>query len=154
MKRGKSIFFRVLTTGALLLIIYSCEKHKDIPCEPSAKGRIIGYHPCRHNSWATSHVQGLGFVVEIDNGISKDTAVTYGIPNDLLEFPAINDYAAMNGSFLYHRSVQDQLLVRFNYRFASDNEKTGVLCLANIWTAPFDAVVKGKEIFISCVSKQ
>lgn len=134
----------------------SCKKHKnvtnDVSCENvSSKGRIIGYDPCWYYTPARKHT---GFVIEIDNGITKDTVVNYSIPENLFQFPYIDKFAAMNGEFLYPPDIQNKLKIKFNYRFALDSEKTAVPCLANIWTFPFNAAVKNKEIFITCISPQ
>jgi hypothetical protein len=134
----------------VLTFITCCKKQSH--CDPSSKGRIIGYDPCRHYTTATSSVQGLGFVIEIDNDTFKDTVVTYEIPNGLFQFPYIDDFAATNGQFLFASDIQDKLLIK--YRLALESEKTAVLCKANIYIAPFNTAVKGKEIFISCVSGQ
>jgi hypothetical protein len=154
MKHRKSLLRRVLLTiGILLPIIYSCEKHKSIPCETNAKGRIIGYDPCRYYNPIT-HREDAGFVIEIDNGISKDTAINYSIPGGLFEFPYISDYTATIGQFLYAPDIQNKFKIKFNYRLALENEKTAVPCKANINTALFNAAVKGKEIFMTCISSE
>lgn len=143
---GLSLFLTVST-------LFGCKK-ETTNCNPTSKGRIIGYDPCRHYSTATSNVQGSGFVIEIDNDTSKDTVVTYGIPNGLFQFPAISNYAATNGWFLYAPETQNKLLIKFDYRFAFDNEKSAVLCKDNIYIAPFNSAVKGREIFITCISSR
>lgn len=135
-----------------ILIIEGCKK-KNL-CEiVSSKGRIIGYNPCRYYT-PLNNRKDAGFVIEIDNGSNKDTVVSYNIPNDIFQFPNVDDFAATNGQFLYTPDVQDIFQIKFNYRFTPENEKTAVLCLANIWTAPFNAAVKSKEVYITCISPQ
>lgn len=151
----KKIILSSLTGMLFTLIMFlSCKKEKTGLCQNvSSRGRIIGYDPCRYYTPINKR-KDAGFVIEIDNGITKDTVVNYSIPEGFFQFPYINDYAAMNGQFLYALDIQDKFKIKFNYRFALDNEKTAVPCLANIWTAPFNAAVKGKEIFITCISPQ
>ena len=143
--------------GKILLltvfIIAGCRKKNNLCETVSSRGRIIGYDPCRYYTPINIR-KDAGFVIEIDNGISKDTVVNYGISGEIFQFPYIDMFAAINGQFLYAPDVQDKFKIKFNYRFALDNEKTVVFCLANIWTAPFNAAVKGKEIFITCISPQ
>lgn len=143
--------------GILLLlaifIIAGCRKKNNLCETVSSKGRIIGYDPCRYYT-PSNKLKGAGFVIEIDNGITKDTVVNYGISGNLFQFPYIDGYAAMNGQFLYAPDIQDKFKIKFNYRFALDNEKTFIPCLANIWIGPYYAAVKGKEIFITCISQQ
>ncbi|MEJ7822825.1 MAG: hypothetical protein WKF85_10915 [Chitinophagaceae bacterium] len=143
------LFFFLLVTS----IVLGCKKKDDLCETVSSKGRIIGYDPCRYYTPMTIR-KDAGFVIEFDNGITKDTVVNYSIPYDLFQFPNIKDYAATNGQFLYAPDIQDKFKIKFNYRFALDNEKTAVPCLANIWTGPFYNAVKGKEIFITCISPQ
>lgn len=142
-------FFFILTT----FIGFSCRK-KNVLCETvSSKGRIIGYNPCRYYT-PSNKIKDAGFVIEIDNGITKDTVVNYSIPDDLFQFPYIDDNAATNGQFLYILDTQDKFKIKFNYRFALENEKTAVVCRGNIYTAPFDAAIRRKEVFITCISRQ
>lgn len=146
----KQLFFFFLLITSIVL---GCKK-KDNLCETvSSKGRIIGYNPCRYYTPINKR-KDAGFVIEIDNGITKDTVVNYNISDGLFQFPYIDDNAATNGQFLYTSDIQNKFKIKFNYRFALENEKTAVLCLANIWTGPFYAAVKGKEIFITCISQQ
>ena len=155
MRRYRLLLFQIVMIVLASGGIYSCNKKRDTSCDnPASKGRIIGYDPCRHYSAATSKVQGLGFVIEIDNGALKDTVVTYEIPDGLFQFPAINMYATISGQFLYAPGIHENFLIKFNYKVAMDFEKTPVICTHNILTIPFERAVKGKEILISCVSKQ
>jgi hypothetical protein len=146
-----------LFLGIILLltvfIIAGCKKKNNLCETVSSRGRIIGYDPCRHYTPSFKR-KDAGFVIEIDNGISKDTVVNYSIPVNLFQFPDIDPRATINGQFLYAPDIQDKFKIKFNYRFALDNEKTAVLCIHNIMTYPFDAAVKGKEIFMTCISPQ
>jgi hypothetical protein len=139
------ILFGILLTGG-------CKK-KNLCETVASKGRIIGYNPCRYYN-PLNNRKDPGFVIEVDNGANKDTVVSYNIPTDIFQFPNVDDFAATTGQFLYAPNIQDKFQIKFNYRFTPEVEKTAVLCLANIWTAPFDAAVKGKEIFITCISPQ
>jgi hypothetical protein len=133
--------------------IQSCKKKENLCENVISKGRIIGYNPCRYYTPANQR-KDAGFVIEIDNGTTKDTAVAYNIPTDIFEFPSIDGFAATNGQFLYSVNIQEKQKIKFNYRFASETEKTAVLCLGSINTAPYDAAVKRKEIFMTCTSPQ
>ncbi len=144
----------ILTVLIFFLALFSsssCKKTKE--CLATSKGRIIGYDPCRYYT-PINKIKDAGFVIEIDNGVTKDTVVSYNISDDLFQFPYIDGNTATNGQFLYTPDTQDKFKIKFNYRFALENEKTAVICLANIWTGPFYAAVKGKEIFITCISQQ
>lgn len=149
----KQIQFLGILILSDVFIIAGCRKKNNVCETVSSKGRIIGYDPCRYYT-PTNKRKDAGFVIEIDNGISKDTVVNYSIPEGLFEFPNINGFGATNGQFLYAPDIQDKFKIKFNCRFALENEKTAVLCLHNIWTGPFYAAVKGNEIFITCISPQ
>jgi hypothetical protein len=147
----KSAIF--LTSLSLALIVFcfgGCKKDKF--CIATAKGRIIGYDPC----WYfvnTGKVTGSGFVIEIDHGSSKDTTVTYGLPEGKFVFKQ-SYIDGSYSSYLFRPEVQDLFKIKFNYRLAKENEKTAIPCLGIINIADFLAAVKGKEIFISCISNQ
>lgn len=138
---------------ATVFIISGCKKKNNLCQNVPSKGRIIGYDPCQYYTPVNKR-KDAGFVIEINNGTTKDTVVNYSILQYLFEFPYINGDAATNGQFLYAADIQDKFKIKFNYRFALDNEKTAVLCNGMVWTGPFYAAVKGKEIFITCMSPQ
>ena len=130
------------------ILFFSCKKKI---CDANTNGRIIGYDPCRHY-YSGRPIYGSGFVIEIDNGTPKDTVVTYQIPDNLFEFK--DSYIDGYSSFLFRPQVQDMFKIKLSYRYAADNEKTiyASACLAP--TGYFDAATRGKEIFISCITKQ
>lgn len=143
-----------LTTTALLFLILICANSckKDKACVATSKGRIIGYDPCLNFS-TFGKVQGAGFVIEIDNGASKDTTVTYGIPERQFVFQ--QSYIDPGySSYLFRPEVQNLFKLKFNYRLAGSNELSFVPCNGMINTAYFQAAVKGREIFVSCISNQ
>lgn len=137
-----------LIISALLITISGCDKSK-LKCENIAStGRIIGYNPCL-NYTTFNKVSGAGFVIEIDNGLSKDTAVTYDISEGLFVFlPSYIDNAY--SSFLFRPEVQNLFRIKFNYKIS--NQKTIVLCF-NQNTADFLRAVREKEIDIFCIDK-
>ena len=144
---------QIIVITLLVFLIASCKKNKLSNCYPeNANGRIIGYDPCRH-FLTFNKVAGAGFVIEIDKGNSKDTVVTYGIPEGVFDFQS-NYIDGSYSSYLFKTNVQDLFRIKFSYREVTDNEKTFVVCNGTINTAHFLASVKGKEIFISCISKQ
>ncbi len=146
MKMFKSYY---LLIPAFLFAIPGCGKNK-LTCENAAStGRIIGYHPCL-NYTTFNKVSGAGFVIEIDNGLSKDTTVTYDLSEGLFVFlPAYIDKAY--SSFLFRPEVQNLFRIKFNYE--SSNQKTIVLCF-NQNTADFYRAVREKEIDLSCIDKR
>ena len=133
--------------------IFGCKKDKSPKCySETGKGRIIGYDPCAHFKQA-NRVYGAGFVIELDKTTSKDTVVTYQIPEGLFVFkPEYID--GSYSSYLFRPEVKDLFKINFKYKVAADNEKTTIVCPGNINTADFSAAVRGREIFVSCVSKQ
>lgn len=144
-------FFGLLLLSGVLSI-EGCKKKK--LCEKVYySGRIIGYNPCWYYSPVNNRADA-GFVVEIDNSINKDTVVSYNIANDIFQFPSVDDFSASNGQFLYAAVAQDKFQIKFNFRFAPQTEKTAIVCRGNVYTAPFDAAVKGKEVIINCISPQ
>lgn len=145
----KHLFFLLLT----ILTIVGCKKDNTQKCYlKTGKGRIIGYNPCGTYVQA-NRVNGAGFVIELDKGISKDTVVTYQIPEDLFVFkPEYIDKTY--SSFLFRPEVQDLFKINFKYKVATESEKTVIICSGMINTAWYDAAVRNREIFVSCISKQ
>lgn len=148
--KHKQFLIIILLFG--MVIGEGCKKKKS--CESVISiGRIIGYDPCSYYT-PSNNIKDAGFVIEIDNTTNKDTVVSYDIPNDIFQFPDVDGFTATNGQFLYPLDVQHKFKIKFNYRFAEENEKTAIICSWDINTAPFNAAVKGKEIFITCISPQ
>jgi len=78
----KQIFFFLIAT----LTFFGCKKDKSQKCySENGKGRIIGYDPCAHFVQANK-TYGAGFVLELDKTTSKDTVVTYQIPEGIFTF--------------------------------------------------------------------
>lgn len=144
---------QVFSLALLVFVFGACKKNKTPNCySTSGKGRIIGYHPCAHYLQA-NRTYGAGFVVEIDKTISKDTIATFQIPEGLFTFkPEYID--GSYSSYLFRPEVQDMFKITFTYKIAGDNEKTNIVCNGMINTAHYDASVRNREIFISCISKQ
>lgn len=137
----------------IMLLIFSsgCDRQQLQRCETAmTHGRIIGYNPCRqYIEWGK--VEGAGFVVEIDNGTTKDTTVTFGIPENLFQFhPEYID--GSYSSFVFRPEIQEKLKVNVSFRYAGNNEKTLIFCNGMINTADYDSAVKGKEILVTCIS--
>ncbi|MGN6533538.1 MAG: hypothetical protein ACTHK0_17485 [Ginsengibacter sp.] len=144
---------QVIFLTLAIFVFAACKKNKTKNCyTTSGKGRIIGYHPCA-NYFQANHIYGAGFVVEIDKTTTKDTMVTFQIPEGSFTFKP--EY--IDGSyslFLFRPEVQDMFKIKFTYKVAVDNEKTNIVCNGMINTAPYDAAVRNREIFVSCISKQ
>lgn len=145
----KQIFLFVIAVFAIL----SCKKDQSPNCySESAKGRIIGYHPCATYIQA-NRIKGAGFVVELDKITSKDTVVTYQIPEGLFVFkPEYID--GSYSSYLFRPGIQNLFKVNFNYKVPANGEKTIIVCNGMINTAHFDVAVREREIFVSCITKQ
>jgi hypothetical protein len=143
-KRSAFIFF------FLLLLLCSCRKNGNFSCEKLISvGRIIGYDPCLHFR-TFNKVKDAGFVIEIDKSGTKDTVVTYDIPEGLFTFQS----SYIDGSYstyLFRPEVQDLFKIRFNFRPSPD--RTFVICF-NQYISDFTRAVKEREIDILCISKQ
>lgn len=139
----------ILVILLILILFFSCKK-KNETCETAnTNGRIIGYDPCRR--YDKVPLKDAGFVIEIDNGATKDTTVKYGMPDNLFVFQT-SYIDGSYSSYLFRPEVQDKFKIKFKYRYAADNEKTTVICDGMVNTAPFYAAVKGTEVFLSCIS--
>lgn len=145
----KQLLVVIFLFGCLIMV--GCRKKNR--CETvTSTGRIIGYNPCGTYVQA-NRVYGAGFVIELDKATSKDTVVTYQIPEDLFVFkPEYIDKTY--SSFLFRPEVQNLFKINFNYKIATDEEKTVIICSGMINTAWYDAAVRHREIFVSCISKQ
>lgn len=131
-----------------------CKKVKTRTCYTEVGiGRIIGYDPCGHYK-APNKVFGAGFVLEIDRGISKDSVVTYQIPEGLFEFPVIDYWATANGAFLFPIELQNRYKISFTYKVATGNDKEGYVCSGNVNLGPYNQAVKERQILVSCISKR
>ncbi len=132
---------------------FSCKKDKSPKCYSEiGYGRIIGYHPCADFVQANK-VYGAGFVIELDKATSMDTLVTFRIPEGLFNFkPEYID--GSYSSYLFKPEIQNLFKINFKYKIAGDNEKTNIICNGMVNTAWYDAVIRNREIFVSCISKQ
>ncbi|HRP33074.1 MAG TPA: hypothetical protein PKV73_14345 [Agriterribacter sp.] len=124
------------------VVQFGCKK--DNNCKDKVKGRIIGFHPCWYYAPSNERKDG-GFVIEIEDGSSKDTVVSFQIPSNLFPFPEINQMAAINGQYLYPPSLQDQFKIELSYRLIPETEGTFVLCLGNVNIAPFLQATEGQR---------
>ncbi|MBK8712088.1 MAG: hypothetical protein IPL97_09485 [Niastella sp.] len=133
--------------------IFSCKKDKSSKCySETGKGRIIGYHPCADFVQANK-IYGAGFVIELDKATSKDTLVSFQIPEGLFSFkPEYID--GSYSSYLFKPEIQNLFKINFKYKIAGDNEKTNIICNGMVNTAWYDAAIRNREIFVSCISKQ
>ncbi len=133
-----------------IILFASCKKNKTSNCYSTiGKGKIIGFHPCADYVQA-NRTYGAGFVLEIDHITTKDTVVTFQIPEGIFTFKPEYLYS----SYLFRPDVQDSFKINFTYKLAADNEKTVLLCNGMTNTAAFNAAVRDREIFISCVTKE
>ena len=93
-------------------------------------------------------------MIELDKSTSKDTVLTYQIPDNLFIFPEIDELKAINGLFLFPVELQNQYKIQFSYKLPSDNEKISFPCLAIVNLGPVYSATKGRQILTSCISKQ
>ena len=118
----------------------------------SSKGRIIGWNPCCH-FMNSNKVMGAGFIIEIDNGATRDTVASYNMPDGLFQF--LPSYILdSHSNYLFVPDVQDKFKIKFNYRFVPDDEKKYCLCSGSVYTGGFFIATKGKQIVITCISPQ
>lgn len=136
-----------------IFILNGCKKNKTQTCyAEKGIGRIIGYDPCGYYK-NPDKIYGAGFVIEIDKGTTKDTMVTYKIPDGLFEFPEIDYWSTVNGNFLFPTQLQNRYKINFSYKMATESEKMGYVCPDIVNLGPFYGATKGKQILINCVSK-
>lgn len=132
---------------------------------PASKGRIIGFNPwqsflnfdtSRFINYNSLLGLGPGYLIEIDNGTTKDTCITYRMTyKDFIIRPTKDNIDFL---YLFKSDYQDSLKIKFNYHTVSDNTQlvkfaaTGYTqVLFGIW----DKFIENKkEISLSCVSKQ
>lgn len=172
MKRSIS----VVLAGMLCIqwVLFSCNKEKivsdqvaavvkpnpDTCVNVSSKGRIIGFNPFMSflNFDTARFVKydntlGPGYVIEIENGVTKDTVITYRITttNNFLLKPSHDNIGSL---YLFKREFQDSLKIKFNYKLV--NEKTEVFILTNTMTNVASIWVNfikiKEEVILSCVS--
>ncbi|MDP1763710.1 MAG: hypothetical protein Q8L07_07455 [Sediminibacterium sp.] len=153
-------------TGILFILVsfFSCNKENteltqttvvkpnpDSCATVSSKGRIIGFDYC-YNFMSAQKVMGAGFIIEIDNGATRDTALTYGIPDSLFQFLPSDRVDGMF-PYLFKPEVQDKFKIKFNYTFTSNNAFHNYDCNvpANIQLPPLFSF-RRKEILITCIS--
>ena len=143
---------QIIIIALSLFLIASCKKNKVPNCYPeTGKGRIIGYHPCADFVQANK-IYGAGFVIEVDKVTSKDTLVSFQIPDGLFNFKP-EDIDGSYSSYLFKPEIQNLLKINFKYKVVGDNERTNIICNGMVNTAWYDAAIRNREIFVSCISK-
>ena len=119
----------------------------------SSKGRIIGFDYC-YNFMSEKKIMGAGFIIEIDNGATRETALTYCIPDSLFQFLP-SDKVDGKYPYLFKPEIQDKFKIKFNYTFTISNAFHNYAC--NVTTEfqlhPLFGV-RRKEILLTCVSPQ
>jgi len=125
----------------------------------SAKGRIIGFDPTMSFlNFDTSRfinydpTLGPGYLVEIDNALTRDTVITYRIKTNNFTFSPSHDRIA--SFYLFKPEFQDSLKIKFNYTTVI--EKTVVFAVFNTGGTEssrwFYFLKNRKEVALSCVS--
>lgn len=145
---------RLLIVILIIITVTSCKKDKRLKCySTTTTGRIIGFDPCSYYK-DPAHVYGYGFVIEIDNGATKDTVANYQIPDGLFVFPPIETWVAYNGDFLFASDLQDRYKISFSYKIATGSELISFVCPGIVNQGPYYQAVKNRQVLISCISKR
>jgi hypothetical protein len=139
----KTLITKIILFTTLVLAV-GCEKD-DLGIKHS-EGYIIGFDPCE-GSIKTSD---RGVIIACNN--LKDTFVTYNLPDTIFEFPQ-HLFSGYIYSCMFPGSEYLNYKIKFQYRFASENEKHYSLCTADIYTWEFSHYVRDRQIVVSEVTK-
>jgi hypothetical protein len=131
-----------LSSFVLLLGASSCDTSKaDIDttsCTHDAQ--IIGRTICGSK----------GYILALAS--PRDTVVTYNLPAEVAALTAQAHYQV--GGYIPLFTPTSFIRVKLGYSMLDPAEYTPELCLANVWTAPFNKLTNnGKEIRILCASQ-
>ena len=113
-------------------------------------GTVIGFDPCTGNYTGNAK---KGFVIKMDSvseygdTLLVDTATTYNLPDIFTFSPDL--FINYKSSYLFPKSYQDTFKFRFTFNYTPNNQKVAILCLGDIFTAPFSSATKGKQIIIN-----
>lgn len=140
----------------------SVQTPKDTCLNVSSKGRIIGFNPfmsflnfdtSRFVKWDST--LGPGYLIEIENGLTKDTVITYRITyNNFILSPSKNKTASMG---FFKSEYQDSLKIRFNYKIVDNKTKLipffsttdGAYVIIEMW---LKFIENRNEVALSCVA--
>lgn len=142
-KRTKALLFLMTV---LTFAILGCKKEREKDEIKQSEGYIIGFDPCEGDVKTSNR----GFIIACNN--LKDTFITYNLPDTIFTFPQylfsnyINSCMFPNSEYLNYK-------IKFQYRFASKNEKQYPLCLAIIYTWEIDHYVRDRQIILNEVTK-
>ena len=136
---------------------------KDTCVNPSSKGKVIGFNPLMNFlNFDTSRfikydsTLGPGYLIEIDNDITKDTVICYRIITDHFQYKPLQGNIA--SLYLFNQQYQDSLKIKFNYHIITDKTEIKPFAVTDIEYARFSIwfnyIKNKKEIAMSCVSHQ
>jgi len=124
-----------LLPACFLLLLVACHKREVAPSQTEL-AYVIGFHPC------TAHAIKKAYVLELTQ--TKDTVVTYNLPDSLYQFPKELFRDKLN--FLFPPSEQKKYPVRLTYHRVQ--QQTLIACTTDIHLVGYNAVVKGREISV------
>lgn len=138
---------------------------QDTCMNPESQGRIIGFNPwqsflnydtSRFINYNSSLGLGPGYLIELDNGTTKDTCITYRMTYKDFTFSPIKEN--IDFLYLFKSDYQDSLKIKFNYHTVSNNTqlvKFGMDGNTQVLFGIWDRFIKNKkEISLSCVSRK
>jgi hypothetical protein len=106
-----------------------------------AEGFIVGFDPC---TGAYPEDYNKGFIIITQ---SKDTLLTYNLPNGIYSFP-ISYFTSYKNTFLFPDSVKENFKIDFSYSIVPDNEKKASFCFGDIYQGDFISFVRDRQITI------
>ncbi len=124
----------------LLLLLAGCHEKEVIPSQNEI-AYVIGFHPC------TAHAIKKAYILELPQ--TKDTVVTYNLPDSLYQFP--KELFRDKLIFLFPLSEQKKYPVRLTYHQAQ--QQTLIACTTDIHLVGYDSVVEGREIIVESAQR-
>lgn len=133
----------IFITAIFFIVSYSCDKEANE--YQTSEGYIIGFDPCEGDVKTSNR----GFIIACNN--LRDTFVTYNLPDTVFVFP---QYLFSNYiySCMFPDSEYLNYKIKFQYRFANENEKYYPLCIAIIYTWEFSQF-NDRQVILNEVTK-
>ncbi|MCX8490201.1 MAG: hypothetical protein ORN54_03960 [Cyclobacteriaceae bacterium] len=127
----------------LVILLTRCseESTKCYTCENFSDGYVIGFDPC--TGVLDPNGGQVGFIIKMQ----KDTVVTYNFPKGTYTFPPTY-FSQYQFYCIFPDTAWTDFPVKVKYQYINKNEKTAILCRADIYTYFFDKYVKQREIKI------
>lgn len=110
--------------------------------EITEEAYIIGVDPCSFPIGDSGAVEPLdGFVLRLVE--SKDTVVTYNLPNGIVEI-----VHSLENNYLFSKEMRESLNLTITYRKTTKEEEYFPLCLANVSVAEYSSAVGGRQVVV------